>query len=499
MRHKKSANDMPITQEELNYVDELERAEREARARGGAAVKKANIKSIISICLASLALVVAITTMLLVLLGENPPISKAPEGVTFEDGYCIVEFNEKGVLTKRQVDRIFSNDDVYYSESVYIKIGEGVTQIGVGAFEGCYNIASVEIPDSVTSIGNDAFAGCTGLTKIEISTSVTSMGERAFMNCTEIKEAHIPAEFVSALKGLAIERLFINGGSAIEANAFSNQRSLKYLEIAEGVTAIGKSAFADCTNLYSAVLPVSITTVGDGCFTGANVKEATAPSNAARCFEDSVEKLTITGDNIENSACSNMTTLKSVEIKGNVESIGQFAFSDCTSLETVAIPESVTTIDRRCFDGCTSLKSVTLPSKLASIGAYAFAECKSIEEIVIPKNVGEIGNHAFYNCTSLESAVLNGGTSIGGYCFTKCTSLKSVTLPDTLKTINVYAFSGCELLNEIFIPISVTEVSIGVFKGNFITTVYCEAPSKPAGWATDWDIDCQKVVWDYKG
>ena len=61
-----------------------------------------------------------------------------------------------------------------------ILIEDGVTNICLGAFEGCSKATSVSIPASVTSIGSYAFEGCTSLTSIVIPHSVTSVGIR---NC----------------------------------------------------------------------------------------------------------------------------------------------------------------------------------------------------------------------------------------------------------------------------------------------------------------------------
>ena len=47
-----------------------------------------------------------------------------------------------------------------------IAIPEGVTEIGVGAFQRCLSLADITIPDSVTKIGSAAFAGCQSLADI---------------------------------------------------------------------------------------------------------------------------------------------------------------------------------------------------------------------------------------------------------------------------------------------------------------------------------------------
>ncbi len=62
-------------------------------------------------------------------------------------------------------------------------IPDGVTSIGVGAFQGCRSLTSITIPDSVTSISHAAFYGCTRLTSITIPDSVTSIDKWAFYSC----------------------------------------------------------------------------------------------------------------------------------------------------------------------------------------------------------------------------------------------------------------------------------------------------------------------------
>jgi len=68
-----------------------------------------------------------------------------------------------------------------------------VTSIGIGAFDGCTSLTSIDIPASVTSIDDAAFDGCTGLTSIEIPASVTSIGERAFIDCSNLSSVIIYA------------------------------------------------------------------------------------------------------------------------------------------------------------------------------------------------------------------------------------------------------------------------------------------------------------------
>ncbi len=65
-------------------------------------------------------------------------------------------------------------------------IPTGITVIGQGAFNACYNITEVTIPGSVTTLGPGAFYACIGLTSIELPASVTRIGIEAFAECTTL-------------------------------------------------------------------------------------------------------------------------------------------------------------------------------------------------------------------------------------------------------------------------------------------------------------------------
>ena len=67
---------------------------------------------------------------------------------------------------------------------------EGTLGIVGGAFHGCEELASVDIPNSVTYIGDFAFYNCKGLTSIDIPNSVTSIGDEAFAWCTGLTDVY---------------------------------------------------------------------------------------------------------------------------------------------------------------------------------------------------------------------------------------------------------------------------------------------------------------------
>ena len=199
------------------------------------------------------------------------------------------------------------------SDSVY-EIPNGVTSIGLSAFEDGMNLVDVEIPNSVTSIGNWAFQNCTSLTGVVIPDSVTSIGSSAFSGCTSLTSVVIS-----------------NSVTSIGHSSFRNCTSLGSVVIPEGVTSIGGQSFQGCTSLASVVIPDTVTFIGVSAFSGC-------------------------------------TSLNGVVIPDSVTSIGGSAFRNCTSLTGVVIPDSVTSIGGIAFWGCTSLERAVFRGSAPSMG-----------------------------------------------------------------------------------------------------------------------------------
>ena len=125
-------------------------------------------------------------------------------------------------------------------------IPNGVTTIGLGAFNGCDDLTSVTIPNSVTSIGRSAFYGCDGLTSVTISNGVTEISGEAFAYCSRLTSVTIP-----------------DGVMSIGKYAFYECSSLTNVTIPDSVMSIGDKAFAGCDNLKQIILPLEISICDD--------------------------------------------------------------------------------------------------------------------------------------------------------------------------------------------------------------------------------------------
>ena len=314
----------------------------------------------------------------------------------------------------------------------------------------------------VTSIGKIAFRE-SKLTSITIPNSVTAIGDSAFYNCTSL--ASVNFDDNSKLE-------------TIGQDAFGDCKNLAQISIPNNVTAIGSSAFYNCSKLKSITIPDSVTSIGGSAFL----------------------------------YCTN---LKSVTIGDGVTSIGYQAFYYCTSLERVYItnlaawcnidfdyyeanplnhahalylnsqlvtqldiPQGVKEIKSYAFYMCTSLTTITIPNSVTAIGDYAFDDCSNLDSVDFDDNskIKTIGQSAFVSCENLAS--INFGANckaetIGDDAFSGCTNLENIIIPDGAASIGSFAFYNCANLTSITIPASVTSIGDRAFSGcKKLTEVY---------------------------
>lgn len=260
--------------------------------------------------------------------------------------------------------------------------GVNVTSIDGTVFRNNPSITSIIIPQGVTSIGDYAFFGCINLTSITIPASVTSLGKGILGGCVKLETITLDSNNTS----YTTENGVLYSFDKKNLIACPGTKSGTFT-IPTGVENILDSAFRGCTLLTSVIMPDTVTTIGNGAFTGGT---SDAPTN-----------------------------LTSVTLSNNLTSIGEHAFSYCDKLQSIIIPDSVTEIGLCAFYTCRGLKTVQLSANLVTIGNMAFSYCKLLDSIVIPAKVTSIGNYAFcdmYNPTPvLKSVFLLGAPPTTGY------------------------------------------------------------------------------------
>jgi hypothetical protein len=131
----------------------------------------------------------------------------------------------------------------------------------------------------------------------------------------------------------------------------------------------------------------------------------------------------------------------------------QYQFKGCTNLRNFVFGDSVRVISQQALANITSIKSVIIGNNVDSIGSYAFYGCTNmvIDSLRFP-NIRYIGASAFWNCTNMVIDSLRFPNSlkyIGGYAFNDCDSIRYVEVPHTVDTVLPNAFSDCDNLHTV--------------------------------------------------
>ena len=104
---------------------------------------------------------------------------------------------------------------------------------------------------------------------------------------------------------------------------------------------------------------------------------------------------------IAKNAFTNNVDLYSIVLPDTVTVIGEDAFRNCRSLVSVKLPASLKELPMNCFFGCSVLKTVVLPETLEKIGEFCFEGCTKLGNVKIPASVTEIGYDAFVHCENI--------------------------------------------------------------------------------------------------
>ena len=256
--------------------------------------------------------------------------------------------------------------DVGYLKVVYdlrpqitsFVFGDSVQNIPTYLCKGMANLQSVTIGNSVTSIEDGAFEGCSSITSVIWNAK----------NYPDCKESIFKAQ-ISKITS------FVLGDNVQHVPAYlcNGMNNLSSVAIGNSVTSIGSSTFSGCSRLTSITIPNSVTRIGGGAFKGCSrLTSITIPNRVT-----SIGSSTFSG-------CSRLT---SITIPNSVTSIGSSAFSGCSGLTAVTIPNSVTSIGSKAFEGCKNIEIVELGENIHDIGEEAFAGCQHIYEMRVAATV----------------------------------------------------------------------------------------------------------------
>lgn len=142
------------------------------------------------------------------------------------------------------------------SSLVDVPLPSSLVSIGTGAFANCKSLTSVDMPNTVTTLENGTYQNCTNLKDVKLSDNLKRIGAEndhysgsSFEGCQNLASIDIPASV-----------------SWINSFSFKNCVNLKTVTFHEGLQVIGGKSFQGCSSLVSVSIPKSVTSIGDESF-----------------------------------------------------------------------------------------------------------------------------------------------------------------------------------------------------------------------------------------
>lgn len=191
---------------------------------------------------------------------------------------------------------------------------------------------------------------------------------------------------------------------------------------------------------------------------------------------------------VEENAFEDLFNLQTVEIKGNLTAIGDYAFSNCRALSRINLPDSLEEIGESAFTNCTNLNEVHLSESLSKIGDFAF-KGSGLNKIYIPRAVKTLSQGLFEDCASLNSVsgmqnvayvepdvfkssgveelVFSEEIFVVQDAFENCNHLKKIVIPTDIAKFTVN-LTGCPSLTDMYLPLQIDEVRCVTDRSNSI-------------------------------
>ena len=364
-----------------------------------------------------------------------------------------------------------------------VVIETGVTGIGKQAFWGFDVMTSVTLPEGVETIGEHAFRNCNRLPNITLPKSVTTIGEWAFADSPFLGEVtvgwteagsipnlpasafsypntkvlHVPAGTAEMYRAKdEWKKLFIMDGKTAGGNfstglhwAYNDETKeltvtgageipdynypneqpwcafggkAQTLTLGEGVTKIGKNAFASFHVLLSVTLPKSVATIGESafvnCYKLADVTVAWTDNNIpiphGGAFSSSRPVLHVPAGTVETYKTKDVwkefLIMDGKTAGGDLSTGLHWEYNDETKALSITgageIPGYNSFKDRPWDALKMKAQTVTLGEGITKIGEVAFYHFKVLPSITIPKSVTEIREDAFEACIALTDVTV---------------------------------------------------------------------------------------------
>lgn len=390
-------------------------------------------------------------------------------------GYYLDQDHKVAACTGLEVQDADVTDLVIPSTVRY----NNVTYAVVALYDNRYNqnkVRTLTLPRTLRLIYDWGLSDYRAITDLEIPANVERMGMNIVYNCPQLQRIKVNAEVPPTLGSLNNEyyyyRIIIPRESFHAyrlVNAWNNRTVL--IGGNEGITVnTDKLAAGDLGHVVveeAGYLQEVNKLIIEGELNSDDWSQITQMTNLT---ELDLSKALI--DEIPSNAFNDRWAIDKVVLPPTLKKIGTYAFAS-TSLTSVNIPDNVETIEQYAFNGARQLQEVHLPDSLTSLGRYAFAGCRSLRTVKIPTKLKEIPWYAFDGCKSLQSVELHDSiTGIGDYAFRSC-DLREITLPKSTTWVGGYAFNGNSNLSKVTLNEGLIDIWAYAFQDTAIDTLNC--------------------------
>lgn len=259
-----------------------------------------------------------------------------------------------------------------------VQLPSTLKTISEAAFTGCEKLTTVGWPAStLDSIGDYAFAGCSSLVTVTLPASVRVVGKGAFMRCTSLSS-------LSVASGSQLQRL--------EATALLDCPKLSTLSLGANVEVIGERVLAG-TAIEQLDLSASkkLTTIGDGAFVKMPVKTAVLPTSVstvgdgAFLYDNELKQVNLGGHVTELSDYLLAGTALNQVNLNNLQRIGDYVFYNVSTLSVVELPATMTWLGSYAMAGMTGMTALTCnATEVPALGTHVWA---GVNQKAIPLTV----------------------------------------------------------------------------------------------------------------
>ena len=400
-------------------------------------------------------------------------------------GYYLDQEHKVAACTGLQTENADITDLVIPSTVRY----NDVTYAVVALYDNRYNqnkVRTLTLPRTLRHINDNGLSDYRTITDLEIPANVERMGNYIVYNCPQLQRIKVNAEVPPTLGSLGDDSYYEDGYRAyrhlrivipresFHAYRLVNAWNTDYNVLIggdEGVTvSTGKIAAGDLGHVVieeAGYLQEVNKLIIEG---ELNADDWSKIGQMTNLTELDLSKALI--DEIPSYAFNERWAIDKVVLPPTLKKIGSYAFQR-TSLTSVNIPDNVETIEENAFSQVRQLQEVHLPDSLTSLGRYAFEKCRSLRTVKIPTKLKEIPWYAFDGCKSLQSVELHDSiTGIGDYSFRNC-NLREITLPKSTTWVGGYAFNGNSNLSKVTLNEGLIDIWAYAFQDTAIDTLNC--------------------------